>query len=252
MTRDETATVVPFITPAALIALESASVTFGRSRPVAALLDVTLHIAAGERVALIGANGCGKSTLLRVLHGLMPLSSGRVACLAKLVQAMVFQRPRMLRMSARNNVALGLWLGGVRWADAKLRAVQALQSVGLGEVSDRPAHKLSGGQQQRLALARACALQPQMLLLDEPTSSLDPHAKREVEALVQHIASQDSAMTLVFASHNLGQVKRLATRVIYLEQGRVMADLPVKDFFEGSLLQTAYPQAYLFTKGELS
>jgi tungstate transport system ATP-binding protein len=73
-----------------------------------------------------------------------------------------------------------------------------------------------------------------------------------VEALVQHIAVEDSAMTLVFASHNLGQVKRLATRVVYLEQGRVLADLPVKDFFEGLLLQTAYPQAYSFIKGELS
>jgi tungstate transport system ATP-binding protein len=158
----------------------------------------------------------------------------------------------MLRLSARTNVALGLWLGGVRWADAKMRAVQVLQSVGLEGASGRPAHKLSGGQQQRLALARAVALQPQMLLLDEPTSSLDPHAKREVEALVQHIAREDSAMTLVFASHNLGQVKRLATRVVYLEQGRVLADLPVKDFFEGSLLQAAYPQAYSFIKGELS
>jgi tungstate transport system ATP-binding protein len=219
---------------------------------VSALVDVSLRINAGERIALIGANGCGKSTLLRVLHGLMPLSTGALEYANDLRQAMVFQRPRMLRLSARTNVALGLWLGGMRWADAKLRAVQVLQSVGLGEVLDRPAHKLSGGQQQRLALARAVALQPQMLLLDEPTSSLDPHAKREVEALVQHIAVEDSAMTLVFASHNLGQVKRLATRVVYLEQGRVLADLPVKDFFEGLLLQTAYPQAYSFIKGELS
>jgi tungstate transport system ATP-binding protein len=89
-----------------------------------------------------------------------------------------------------------------------------------------------------------------LLLLDEPTSSLDPHAKREVEALVQQIAVQDPAMTLVFSSHNLGQVKRLATRVIYLEQGRLVADLPVQDFFGGSLLETRYPQAHLFVKGE--
>jgi tungstate transport system ATP-binding protein len=90
-----------------------------------------------------------------------------------------------------------------------------------------------------------------MLLLDEPTSSLDPHAKRVVEALVQNIAVQQPAMTLVFASHNLGQVKRLATRVVYLEQGRVLADLPVRDFFEGTLLERDYPHAYLFIKGEL-
>jgi tungstate transport system ATP-binding protein len=237
---------------ATLLKLDGAGVAFGRTQTVQALSDVSLHIRAGERVALIGANGCGKSTLLRVLHGLMPLSTGRMECEKNLAQAMVFQRPRMLRMSARNNVAIGLWLGGVSWADAKLCAVNALQGVGLGEVLERPAHKLSGGQQQRLALARACARQPQLLLLDEPTSSLDPHAKREVEALVQRIAAQDNAMTLVFASHNLGQVKRLATRVVYLEQGRVLADLPVKEFFEGTLLQSAYPQAYLFIKGELA
>jgi len=89
-----------------------------------------------------------------------------------------------------------------------------------------------------------------VLLLDEPTASLDPHAKREVEALIEDFARQNQAATLVFASHNLGQVKRLASRVVYLEQGRVLADLPVKDFFEGALLQTAYPAAYFFVKGE--
>ena len=113
----------------------------------------------------------------------------------------------------------------------------------------RGAKTLSGGQQQRLALARAWVLQPDVLLLDEPTTSLDPHAKREVEAL---LAELSAGMTLVFASHNLGQVKRLATRVIYLEQGRVLADLPTVDFFEGPLLQAQYPAAHLFAKGEVS
>lgn len=239
--------------PAApLLELQHAGVAFGHGGGVRALAEVSMRVHAGERVALIGANGCGKSTLLRVLHGLQPLTSGSLQRSAALTQAMVFQRPRMLRLSAVQNVALGLWLGGTPWAAAKARAALALQRVGLGEVLARPAHRLSGGQQQRLALARACALQPQMLLLDEPTSSLDPHAKREVEALVQHIAAQDRAMALVFASHNLGQVKRLATRVLYLEQGRVLADLPVHDFFEGPLLHSAYPHAFSFIKGELA
>ena len=103
-----------------------------------------------------------------------------------------------------------------------------------------------------MALARAWALSPQVLLLDEPTASLDPHAKREVEALIQEFAHQSQTMTLVFASHNLGQVKRLASRVLYLEQGRVLADLPVDEFFSGSLLQQQYPAAHLFVKGESS
>jgi tungstate transport system ATP-binding protein len=160
---------------------------------------------------------------------------------------MLFQRPYMLRTSALNNVALGLWLRGVRWRDAQALALAALQRVGLADVARRNAKTLSGGQQQRLALARAWALKPEILLLDEPTASLDPHAKREVEAL---LAELSAGMTLVFASHNLGQVKRLATRVIYLEQGRVLADLPTTSFFEGPLLQTQYPAAHFFVKGE--
>jgi tungstate transport system ATP-binding protein len=122
--------------------------------------------------------------------------------------------------------------------------------VGLSELAFRNASTLSGGQQQRLALARAWALQPDVLLLDEPTSSLDPHAKREVEALMEEFARD--GMTLVFASHNLGQVKRLATRVIYLEQGRVLADLPVQEFFNGPLLARTSREADLFLKGELA
>jgi tungstate transport system ATP-binding protein len=127
----------------------------------------------------------------------------------------------------------------------------ALSRVGLTDLAQRPARKLSGGQQQRVALARAWAMAPHVLLLDEPTASLDPHAKREVEALIDEFGHSAAAMTLVFSSHNLGQVKRLASRVIYLEHGRVLADLPVADFFSGPLLQEQYPAAYLFVKGEL-
>ncbi|MBP6276717.1 MAG: ATP-binding cassette domain-containing protein, partial [Limnohabitans sp.] len=113
--------------------------------------------------------------------------------------------------------------------------------------------QLSGGQQQRLALARAWARQPDVLLLDEPTASLDPHAKREVEALMADFAcSQERPLTLVWASHNLGQVKRLATRVIYLEFGQVMADLPVADFFNPAVLAQCSPAAHAFVQGELS
>jgi tungstate transport system ATP-binding protein len=231
-----------------VFALEDAAVRYGRG--VHALQDLKLQIAAGERVALVGANGCGKSTLLRLLHGLVAPSSGARHCDEGLAQAMVFQRPYVMRTSVENNVALGLWLRGQGWAEARRLATQALQSVGLAEQARRPARQLSGGQQQRVALARAWALQPRVLLLDEPTSSLDPHAKREVESLIQQFAAADPGMTLVFASHNLGQVKRLASRVLYLEQGRVLADLPVHDFFGAGLLAQQYRQAHLFVKGE--
>ena len=225
-----------------LFSMSDVDVRFGR---VTALRGASLAIDAGERVALIGANGSGKSTLLRMLHGLVPHAAGQFNSHAsRREQAMLFQRPHMLRATAATNVALALWLHGTPWRAAREAAGPALARVGLEGVLSRNARTLSGGQQQRLALARAWALHPQVLLLDEPTASLDPTAKREVEALIAEAAA---GRTLVFASHNLGQVKRLASRVVYLEQGRIVADLPVHDFFHGPLPE----EARLFVKGEL-
>jgi tungstate transport system ATP-binding protein len=233
--------------------LALAGVCFGRAATgVSALRDVSLRVKPGERVALVGANGSGKSTLLRLLHGLAAHTSGEVLRDPTRTHAMLFQRPHLMRLSVQSNIALGLWLRGASWRNAKAHTHTALARVGLTDLAHRNARTLSGGQQQRVALARAWALAPQVLLLDEPTASLDPHAKREVEALIHEFARQSATMTLVFASHNLGQVKRLASRVIYLEQGRVLADLPVDDFFSGPLLQQQYPAAHLFVKGEFS
>ncbi|MEY3887632.1 MAG: Glutamine transport ATP-binding protein GlnQ [Pseudomonadota bacterium] len=237
-----------------LISLQQVSLKLGH---VQALSDVSLNVNAGEHVALIGANGSGKSTLLRVLNGLYSVSGGRLE-LATCRQAMLFQRPHMLRTDSLTNVALGLWLDrslGLRWRDAKARALEALSVVGLSGVKLQNAATLSGGQQQRLALARAWAKKPELLFLDEPTASLDPPAKREIEALVQQmIAPNDNPMpmTLIFASHNLGQVKRWASRVIYLEQGRILADLPTADFFDAECLKQHSQQAFLFLQGETS
>ena len=233
----------------ALFELQSAGVQFG---PVAALAGVSLTIHRGERVALLGSNGSGKSTLLRLLNGLCATSSGGARFDVTARQAMLFQRPYMLRTSARNNVALGLWLKGQTWSEARASSERALERVGLAHLALRHARTLSGGQQQRLALARAWVLQPDVLLLDEPTASLDPHAKREVEALMDEFARGHNAkpMTMIFASHNLGQVKRLASRVLYLEQGRLLADLPVGEFFSGPRLREVSEAAHLFVKGE--
>ena len=231
---------------APLIALEGVALYFGAH---AALRDIDLRIGRGERIAFVGPNGSGKSTLLRVLHGLLAPSAGvRRVAVEKgrpLRLAMLFQRPFLLRLSSRANLRLALWLGGWRGVAARERCRLALQRVGLSREAQRPARALSGGQQQRLALARAWALQPDVLLLDEPTASLDPNAKREVELLLAEFADQGT--TLLIASHNLGQVKRLAQRVVYLEQGRILADAPLPDFFGGAVA----PEAQLFLKGEL-
>jgi tungstate transport system ATP-binding protein len=228
---------------APLVALDSAAVAFGAKR---ALQDITLGIAAGERLAVVGANGSGKSTLLRAMHGLVPLSAGRrvLANPAPRI-AMLFQRPYMLRMSLLANVELGLKLQGLARAERRERALLALQRVGLAVEARRDARVLSAGQQQRAALARAWALRPDVLLLDEPTASLDPTAKREVEALIELFAAQGT--TLLMSSHNLGQVKRLASRVLYLEHGRLLADVATDAFFDGPLPE----EARLFLKAEL-
>lgn len=236
--------------------LQSVGVRWPSAKHTPMALDgVSLQIHAGERVALVGANGSGKSTLLRVLHGLIAPSLGTAQRHLALHEAMLFQRPVLLRLSVCNNLALALWLRGMRWRQAQTQAADALTRAGLAELAPRSGNLLSVGQTQRVALARALMLNPQVLLLDEPTASLDPHSKRQVEATAQVFGTEHNAThpkTLVFASHNLGQVKRLATRVIYLEQGRVLADLPVHDFFNATLLQAHSAAAAQFVKGELA
>ena len=240
---------------APLIALQQVAVQFGSQ---VALRAINLQIRRGDRIALVGANGSGKTTLLRVLNGLLAPSSGSRLLAApaarpggapaagRLVTAMVFQRPFLLHCSVQRNLQLALWLARVPAAQRSGRLHAALDRVGLLGLADRPARALSGGQQQRLALARAWAVQPDILFLDEPTASLDPSAKREVEALIDEFGN--AGMALVMSTHNLGQAKRLARRVLYLDAGRLVADLGVADFFNRSDLP---PEVAQFLHGEL-
>jgi tungstate transport system ATP-binding protein len=227
----------------ALVSLVGAGVRYGGR---AALADVDLAIGRGEFVAVVGANGAGKTTLLRALHGLVPLTTGeRKLASGRPRIAMLFQRPFLVRMSVRANMELGLWLAGVPRRERRDVAMQALSRVGMAAHAGRPARELSIGQQHRVALARALALQPDLLLLDEPTASLDPAAAREVEQLIADIGSR--GVSVLMTSHNLGQVRRLARRVIYLEQGRMHTDIDTRRFFE-----TAQPpSAAQFLRAEL-
>jgi len=228
---------------APLLRLVAAGVHFGDVR---ALREVNIEVRRGEFVALVGANGSGKTTLLHALHGLVPLTGRREVDDASVPQAMVFQRPFMLRLSVRSNLHVALWLAGVARPSWNDRSAEALRRAGLEELAHRPARTLSAGQQQRLALARAWATRPDILFLDEPTASLDPSAKREIEAMLAQFASD--GMTLVMSTHNLGQAKRMASRVIYLDQGEIRADLPTERFFG----EHVDPRAELFLRGELT
>lgn len=226
-----------------MLYLRDVSVRFGQ---VQALRQVSISVARGELVALVGPNGSGKTTLLRAMHGLLRMQGTRTIGPQAQRQAMVFQRPFMMRLSVRNNLRLALWLAGVPRAQWNERCAAALARVALQGLEERPARALSGGQQQRLAIARAWSVQPTLLFLDEPTASLDPTAKKEVEALLAGFAAD--GMTLVMSTHNLGQAKRLASRVVYLEDGEIHADLPTAQFFDGAL----QGRARQFVKGEMA
>jgi len=204
---------------------------------------LSIEIEAGPSTIILGANGAGKSVLMRMMHGLLPPTSGRIWWRSNGRQAMVFQRPVMLRRSALANVVYALRLAGL--ADAEKVAMDALQEVGLAHLAHRPARVLSFGEQQRLALARAWALHPEVLFLDEPTASLDPSATREIESVIR--AFDAAGTKIVMATHNLGQARRLADEVIYLHQGRVLERAPVEQFFS----KPATTEAAAFIKGEL-
>ena len=209
---------------------------------------VSLVLEAGPSTTILGANGAGKSVLMRLMHGLLAPTAGRVAWSgegARRRQAMVFQRPVMLRRSAIANVTYALEVAGVPAAERERLATDALSEVGLRNVARRPARVLSGGEQQRLALARAWALHPEVLFLDEPTASLDPGATREVETIIK--AFDAAGTKIVMSTHSLGQARRLGDEVIFLHQGRVAERAPMEKFFP----QPASPEAAAFVKGEL-
>jgi len=149
---------------------------------------LSLEIGAGPSTIILGANGAGKSVLMRLMHGLLAPSTGSVSWQGNdpgRRQAMVFQRPVMLRRSAYANVAYALKVAGVPAKERERLAEEALEEVGLRQVAHRAARVLSGGEQQRLALARAWALHPEVLFLDEPTANLDPGATREIETIIK-------------------------------------------------------------------
>ena len=252
------------------VSLRGVSVTFGDHRVVR---DVDLDLVRHRVTALVGPSGCGKTTLLRAVNRLHDDTGGRVTgdvrvggldvygrdTPPELVRArvgMVFQRPNPFpTMSIFDNVVAGLRLNGVR-SKVLLRdaAEAALHHAALWElVKDRldaPAIRLSGGQQQRLCIARALAVEPEVLLMDEPCSSLDPVATAKIEELIKHLAAD---VTIGLVTHNMFQARRVSddTAVFMLGEDRATGELVEYGTTEQIFGSPADPRTRAYVSGEV-
>lgn len=210
-----------------------------------ALDGVDLHVRQGETVVIMGPSGCGKSTLIRCLNRLTEPDAGRVFIGGVEVTALssaellavrrrigfVFQHFNLVRrLTALDNVSMGLRLHGVDRAEAEERAIRALAQVGLErKLSDRPA-ELSGGEQQRVGIARALALEPELMLWDEPTASLDPILVGEVLEVMENLVAAGRT-TMVVVTHELSFACRAADRVVLMDHGRIVEEGPPQAVF---------------------
>jgi tungstate transport system ATP-binding protein len=238
---------------AALYRLEGLTHDYG-GEPV--LRIDRLEVAAGEALCLVGPTGAGKSTLLRLLAGLERPAGGRLRFGDHRLDerelplsehrrlTLVFQRPLPLAGSVRANVGYGLRLRGLGRQDDRVR--QALDRLGLAPLADRDARTLSGGETQLVALARALVLDPDVLLLDEPTAHLDPARVALVEDAVREYRGRRAA-TVVWATHNLFQARRAADRVALLLEGRLVEVAPTGEFFEAP----RDPRTAAFVRGDM-
>jgi len=216
-----------------------------------------LQIERGQVLALVGPSGAGKSTLLRLLNFLEVPSTGRIRFLDVEFSAQqsmpldyrrrvttVFQRPILLNRSVRANVKYGLGLRGWRGADERI--TPALKQVGLAHLARQRARTLSGGEAQRVALARAIVIEPDVLLLDEPTANLDPYNIGLIEEIVTGL-NQAEGTTVVLVTHNVFQAKRLADKVGLMLEGQIVELADVEAFFEAP----QDPRTRAFVAGEM-
>lgn len=209
------------------------------------LKGIDEHIEKGEKVVIIGPSGSGKSTFLRCMNLLEEPTEGEIwfegnnitdktTDINKLRQkmGMVFQQFNLFpHMTVKENITLApVQLGIMSKAEADEKAMQLLKRVGLPEKADQYPKQLSGGQKQRIAIARALAMNPDVMLFDEPTSALDPEMVGEVLELMKELA--DEGMTMVVVTHEMGFAREVATRVLFIDEGIVKEQNNPKDFFE--------------------
>jgi len=233
-----------------LLPLVARGVKFGiNGRQI--IKDVSFWIGSSGRTVILGPNGAGKSVMLRLCHGLLQPSSGEIRwgdlsiAAAREQQAMASQHPVLLRRTVRDNLLHVLRVKGVPRSERQALVDAALEQAGLAGLGARAARTLSGGQQQRLAIARAFVLKPKVLLLDEPTTNLDPAAARGVEELIGAIGA--AGTKILMTTHDIAQARRLAADVVFLTDGRPLEHAPAAEFFTSP----KDPVAAGFLAGEL-
>jgi cobalt/nickel transport system ATP-binding protein len=236
------------VTGTAALRAAHLTVKYGAAGNTAALRDVSFEIAAGERVAILGANGAGKTTLLLAAVGVIPFASGELeACgipvqKATLVEirqkaGLVFQNPddQLFMPTVYEDIAFGPRNYGVPEADIKAQTGRVLSKLNIAHLENRLTGTLSGGEKRLAALAGVLVMEPSILLLDEPTSFLDPRARRNLTSILSGLPQ-----TLVIATHDLQLAEDVCTRVIVLKKGAVFADAPAADILHNAaLLETA-------------
>ncbi len=228
--------------------LELQGVAFAYPDGHQALAGVDLTVAAGERVALLGPNGAGKTTLVLHLNGILrpglgsvtvsglPVTSDHLLEVRRRV-GIVFQDPddQLFMGTVRDDVAFGPRNLGIRREDLESRVLEALDAVGMTEYADRPPHHLSFGQRRRVAVATVLAMRPEVLVLDEPSSNLDPASRRELADILRGLA-----VTLVVVTHDLPYALELCPRSVVLSDGVVVADGPTLEVLTDEALMRAH------------
>jgi NitT/TauT family transport system ATP-binding protein len=208
----------------------------GTNRALEALVDVDLEVSPGEFIVLLGPSGCGKSTLLYLIAGLEVPSSGRIECDGVEVtepssdRSLIFQESSLYPwLSVADNVTFGLKLRGMAKADRRAVASRFLRKVGLGDVLDKRPDELSGGMRQRAAVARALAMEPSVLLMDEPFAALDVQTRSKLQDFLIQVWVESGASVL-FVTHHIDEALALADRVVVItaRPGRIKSIVPVE------------------------
>ena len=231
-----------------MLPLEVTSLDY-RVEDKALLENVNLRIDHDGITAIMGPNGAGKSLFLRLIHGLLTPSSGQVRWNGRELdlatrrrQALVFQKPVLMRRSVAANIDFVLKPGGGHYRE-KRDAI--LHQAGLLRQRNQPARLLSGGEQQRLALARALATEPEVLLLDEPCASIDASATLQIEHLLRQ--TRERGVKIILVTHDMGQARRLADDILFMHHGHLLEHRPMQEFFDSP----ESTQARAFVEGRL-